>query len=146
VQHLLDAMSDVAACVVGRRTHVLAWNRLGAALIVDFESLPVRQRNFARLMFIDEQARALFVDWAAKARDLVAVLHADAGRHPDDPALAELVGELAQPARRAVVVSKLKVRGNCLPGTRSGFMSIPLRRVVSGWWPRRSGRRRPGTR
>jgi len=95
VQHLLDAMTDVAAYVVGRRTDVLAWNRLGAALIADFEALPVRQRNFARLMFTDEQARALFVDRAAKARDLVAALHADAGRHPDDPALAELVGELS---------------------------------------------------
>src|SRR5690242_5921432 len=33
VRHLLDAMTDVAAYVVGRRTDVLAWNRLGAALL-----------------------------------------------------------------------------------------------------------------
>jgi len=96
VRHLLDAMTDAAAFVVGRRTDVLAWNRLGAALIADFDTLPVRQRNFARLMFGDEDAaRELFVDWPAKAQDLVAFLHADAGRHPDDPALAELVGDLS---------------------------------------------------
>jgi transcriptional regulator with XRE-family HTH domain len=95
VRHLLDAMTDAAAFVVGRRTDVLAWNRLGAALIADFDVLPPRQRNFARLMFCDDQAQALFSDWPAKARDLVAFLRIEAGHHPDDPALAELVGELS---------------------------------------------------
>ncbi|GAA3453683.1 helix-turn-helix domain-containing protein [Dactylosporangium matsuzakiense] len=96
VRHLLAAMSDAAAYVVGRRTDVLAWNRLGGVLFTDLDALPVRQRNFARLMFGDEAAgAAMFADWPAKARDLVAFLHVDAGRHPDDPALAELVGELS---------------------------------------------------
>jgi transcriptional regulator with XRE-family HTH domain len=96
VRHLLEAITEAAAYVVGRRTDVLAWNHLGAALIVDFDTLPVRQRNFARLLFTDDDgAQTLFVDWPAKARDLVAFLRVDAGRHPDDPALAELVGDLA---------------------------------------------------
>ncbi|WP_433047799.1 helix-turn-helix domain-containing protein [Dactylosporangium sp. CS-033363] len=97
VRHLLEAMTDVAAYVVGRRTDVLAWNRLGAALIPGLDSAPVPRRNFARLLFGDEAAaRALFADWDAKARDLVAFLHVDAGRHPDDPELADLVDELAR--------------------------------------------------
>jgi transcriptional regulator with XRE-family HTH domain len=95
VRHLLDAMTDAAAYVVGRRTDVLACNHLGAALIADFDTLPVRQRNFARLLFTDDGLQTLFVDWPAKARDLVAFLRLDAGRHPDDPALAELVGDLS---------------------------------------------------
>jgi len=94
LRHLLDAMSDAAAFVIGRRTDVLAWNRLGAALIADSDELPVRDRTFARLMFRDERALALFADWPAKARDLVSFLRMDAGRHPDDPA-AELVGALS---------------------------------------------------
>ncbi len=95
VRHLLEALTDAAAFVVGRRTDVLAWNRLGAALIGDFDAMPVRQRNFARLMFCDKQAQCLFADWPAKARDLVAFLRVDAGRNPGDPVLAELVSELS---------------------------------------------------
>ncbi len=96
IRDSLEAMTDAAAFVVGRRTDVLAWNRLGAALIAGLGTVPARQRNFARLLFGDEEAaRDLFADWPAKARDLVAFLHADAGRHPDDPLLAELVGELS---------------------------------------------------
>ena len=96
LRQLLEAMTDVAAYVVGRRTDVLATNRLGAALLTDFDALPPRQRNFARWDFGDEAAAAeVWVDWPAKAGDLVAFLHVDAGRHPNDPALAELVGELS---------------------------------------------------
>ncbi len=95
LRHLLDAMSDTAAYLVGQRTDVLAWNALGAALITGLETLPARRRNFARIMFSDDVGRSLFVDWPAKARDLVAFLRLDAGRRPNDPALAELVGELS---------------------------------------------------
>jgi len=96
LRHLLDAMTDAAVYVVGRRTDVLATNHLGAALIADFDALPVRERNFARFFFSDEAlARELWVDWPAKAADLVAFLRVDAGRHPEDPALAELVGDLS---------------------------------------------------
>jgi transcriptional regulator with XRE-family HTH domain len=96
LRHLLEAMTDAAAYVVGRRTDVLANNRLGAALITDFGSLAPRHRNFARRFFSDEAAAVqLWLDWPSKASDLVAFLHVDAGRHPDDPALAELVRDLS---------------------------------------------------
>lgn len=95
LRQLLDAMTDVPAFVVGRRTDVLAWNALGAALVADFRALAPRQRNFARLIFLDEHIGALFCDQRRKARDIVAFLHLDAGRHPNDPLLAELIGELS---------------------------------------------------
>jgi transcriptional regulator with XRE-family HTH domain len=95
LRQLLDAMTGVPAFVVGRRTDVLAWNPLGAALIADFPALPARERNFARLILLDERAGAVFRDRRRKARDVVAFLHVDAGRHPHDPLLADLVGELS---------------------------------------------------
>ncbi|WP_203820096.1 helix-turn-helix transcriptional regulator [Paractinoplanes ferrugineus] len=96
LRQLLYAMTDVPAFVVGRRTDVLAWNPLGAALIADFGVLPPRERNFARLILLDEHTGALFRDRRRKARDIIAFLHLDAGRHPHDPHLAELVAELTR--------------------------------------------------
>ncbi|BCY08961.1 helix-turn-helix transcriptional regulator [Actinoplanes sp. L3-i22] len=95
LRQLLDAWTEVPAFVVGRRTDVLAWNPLGAALVADFRALPPPQRNFARLILLDEHVGALFADRRRKARDVVAFLRFDAGRHPGDPLLAELVGELS---------------------------------------------------
>ncbi|KAA2258685.1 helix-turn-helix domain-containing protein [Solihabitans fulvus] len=96
VRRVLETLDDVTpAWVFGRRMDVLASNRLARALMTDFEALPPRDRNVLRYTFLDESARDLYVDWAEVARDNVAVLRLDAGRHPDDPLLAELVGELA---------------------------------------------------
>jgi hypothetical protein len=95
LRRLLDSAADVPAYVVGRNTDVLAWNRLAAALITDFGALPPRQRNLARLVFLDEGIRNLYADWRGKASDVAAYLRLDAGRHPDDPHTAELLDELS---------------------------------------------------
>ncbi|SEH52866.1 Transcriptional regulator, contains XRE-family HTH domain [Mycolicibacterium rutilum] len=96
VRRVLETLDDVApAFVFGRRMDMLAANRLARALIGDFEVLPPRERNLLRFTFLDESARELYADWEDVARDNVAILRLDAGRHPDDPLLTELVGELA---------------------------------------------------
>ncbi|MFC8248564.1 helix-turn-helix domain-containing protein [Streptomyces chartreusis] len=92
---LLDSLIDVPALVLGRRLDVLAANHLARALYTDFNALPARSRNMARLVFLDHRFRSLYVDWEDAARGIVAALRLYAGRHPHDPALAELVGELS---------------------------------------------------
>ncbi|MFI6861728.1 helix-turn-helix transcriptional regulator [Streptomyces sp. NPDC050421] len=94
---LLDTLE--AACrpgfVLGRRLDVLAHNRLAGRLITDFRALPAAHRNQARFVFLDPHARELYTHWATVAADTAAMLRLDAGRHPDDPALSALVGDLS---------------------------------------------------
>lgn len=92
---LLETLTATPALVLGHRSDVLAANRLACALYTDFDALPRRERNLARFVFLDETARALYADWESAARGAVASLHRYAGRHPHDPRLAELVGELS---------------------------------------------------
>ncbi|MFE6051556.1 helix-turn-helix domain-containing protein [Kitasatospora sp. NPDC056446] len=95
LQQLLDAMESVPAYVLGRRLDVIAWNRLGSALLGDFAAMPPEQRNMAWHVFLDPAAQELYVDWEGKAGDVVGMLRLDAGRDPDDPRLASLIGELS---------------------------------------------------
>ncbi|WP_328392123.1 helix-turn-helix domain-containing protein [Nocardia sp. NBC_00416] len=95
MRQALEALAAVPAYIVGRRLDILAWNELARALVADFPGLPKAERNMARLVFLDEAARDLYPDWQTKARDTVANLRYDAGRHPDDPQLAALIGELS---------------------------------------------------
>jgi transcriptional regulator with XRE-family HTH domain len=97
VRRLMDALDSTStpATVIGRRADVLAWNETAAALVADWGALPPQQRNAARHVFLDEGARELYPDWEEGARATVAHLRLAAGRHPDDPALAELIGELS---------------------------------------------------
>ncbi|MBD0695312.1 helix-turn-helix domain-containing protein [Streptomyces sp. CBMA123] len=95
LRQLLDSMEGVPAYVLGRRLDIIAWNRLGTALLGDYGAMPPEQRNMAWHVFLDPAARALFEDWEGKASDVVGLLRLDAGRYPDDPGLASLVGELS---------------------------------------------------
>ncbi|WP_078880380.1 MmyB family transcriptional regulator [Kitasatospora purpeofusca] len=92
---LLDAMPDVPAVVMGRRMDILAWNSAAVALLGDYGTLAPAERNIARITFLDPASRTLYDDWVACARENVAFLHLEAGRRPDDPRLAELIGELS---------------------------------------------------
>ncbi|MFG2647949.1 helix-turn-helix transcriptional regulator [Streptomyces sp. NPDC048436] len=97
--HLLSNVDGVPALVSGRRTDVLAWNRLGHALFaahVNAESpqRPAERPNLARLLFLDPHTRELYADWRAKAKSVVENLRMVAGRYPDDTLLTSLIGEL----------------------------------------------------
>jgi transcriptional regulator with XRE-family HTH domain len=99
VHQLMAALGEVPALVLGRRGDVLAWNRAGHALFAGHLDVTGPQRaqtrpNMARLVFLDPHIRELYADWPAKARAVVGTLRMASGRHPDDPGLAALVGEL----------------------------------------------------
>ncbi|MFF1379516.1 helix-turn-helix domain-containing protein [Streptomyces sp. NPDC058308] len=95
LQQLLDTIQTVPAYVVGRRTDILGWNALAAALFGDWGRLAPADRNWARICFLDPRSRDLFVDWDKKASDIVSYLRMDAGCYPNDPELSALVGELS---------------------------------------------------
>ncbi|MDQ0583116.1 helix-turn-helix domain-containing protein [Streptomyces rishiriensis] len=95
LRQLLDTMDSVPAYLIGRRTEILGWNRMAAAVFGDWAELPVAERNWARLVFLRPDYRDLFVDWEQKAIDIVCALRMDAGCYPDDPRLSALVGQLS---------------------------------------------------
>ncbi|MFI6492860.1 helix-turn-helix transcriptional regulator [Streptomyces sp. NPDC050564] len=95
LRQLLDTLDGVPAYITGRRSDILVWNRMAAAVFGDWSELPPQERNWARMVFLKPEYRDLFVEWEQKAIDIVCLLRMDAGCHPDDPQLSALVGELS---------------------------------------------------
>ncbi|MFF4351544.1 helix-turn-helix domain-containing protein [Streptomyces sp. NPDC001530] len=95
LRQLLDAFDGVPAYITGRRSDILVWNRMAAAVFGDWSELAPQERNWARMVFLKPEYHELFVDWEQKAIDIVCLLRMDAGCHPDDPRLSALVGELS---------------------------------------------------
>ncbi|MEW2513831.1 helix-turn-helix transcriptional regulator [Streptomyces sp. NPDC046870] len=91
---LLEMMDAVPACVMGRRTDILAYNAMADALY-GFSAMPARHRNAARHTFLHPGVHTFYADWSDVAEEAVAFLHLDAGRHPHDTRLAALIGELS---------------------------------------------------
>jgi len=94
LRRLLDRI-DAPAIVMTPTHDILAWNPLAAALMVDFAEIPERERNFMRLLFTDPRLRSLYPEWEELARSVVSYIRMEAARKPDDPRLAELVGDLS---------------------------------------------------
>jgi transcriptional regulator with XRE-family HTH domain len=120
---LIEAMGDVPAVAMGRRTEVLAWNPLGHALLAghvpfDAPSRPRERPNLTRMLFLDAHTRELYPRWAEEAARAVASLRLVAGRHRDDRELADLVGELSLASRAfSSLWSKHPVK-SCLAGVK----------------------------
>ncbi len=94
VRLLLETVRPNPAYVLSRVNDVLAANPGGFALMPGLAQWPARQRNTIRYTFLHPAARDLWPGWEAKARGCVAHLRAVAGRDPDAPDLAAIVGEL----------------------------------------------------
>jgi hypothetical protein len=95
VRRLLDQLDAVPAIVLGKRMHILGWNHAAAALYTDFSRIPAGGRNYVRLLFTHPGMRGMHVEWEHDARDAVAALRMEAAKDPDDPGLAQLVGDLS---------------------------------------------------
>jgi transcriptional regulator with XRE-family HTH domain len=94
VQRVLDAIT-APAWIRNGRADVLATNQLGRALYAPLFDSPAQPPNTARFFFLDPRAEQYYVDWHQTANDMVAILRAEAGRHPYDKALTALIGELS---------------------------------------------------
>jgi transcriptional regulator with XRE-family HTH domain len=97
-RHLIDSL-DLPAVLTGMRTEVLAWNSPGHRLLAghvdrDAPHHPDRRPNLTRMLFLDPHHRDLYPRWENSASCAVASLRLAASRHPDDPELAALIGEL----------------------------------------------------
>lgn len=95
LQRLMDDLTAVPAFVLGRRTDILGWNPMAAALVTDFGLIPQKHRSYVRLLFTDPAMRTLYPDWENVARRAVAQLRTEAAHTPGDPRMSTLVGELS---------------------------------------------------
>jgi transcriptional regulator with XRE-family HTH domain len=87
---LLDSWPQHPAMVLGRAYDVLAANTLGKAL---FHHSAFKS-NIARMVFLDPDARSLYVDWPAAAAATVAGLRLADGAAPTEPRLHAVIREL----------------------------------------------------
>jgi transcriptional regulator with XRE-family HTH domain len=94
LQRVLDALPLSPAIVKTPTWDVVAWNAAAAAVLVDYATLPVHERNVLRLLFGKPAIRASQPDWEANARFAIAVFRVDVARAGGSPEAAALAAEL----------------------------------------------------
>ncbi|MEW2248775.1 helix-turn-helix transcriptional regulator [Streptomyces sp. NPDC006975] len=93
---VLDLVPGAPAVIMNHRLDVLAGNRLAHLLY----GRPIPGLNTARHLFLEEAERGFYADWETCTLDVVGHLRLAAGKYPDDPQLASLIGELAMGSER----------------------------------------------
>jgi transcriptional regulator with XRE-family HTH domain len=100
VRQILDALGTFPSClpayVTNARWDAVAWNEVACRVFMDFEALPVRDRNLLRFMFADGRTCQLYEDWEGAARRMLAIFRASTGRYVGETWLTELVAEVSQ--------------------------------------------------
>ncbi|MFF9090571.1 helix-turn-helix transcriptional regulator [Streptomyces sp. NPDC014991] len=96
LQRVLGLVADAPALIMNHRLDVLAGNRLAGLLY----GRPMPGLNTARHIFLEEAERGLYADWDSCTLDVVGHLRLAAGKYPEDPGLASLIGELAMGSER----------------------------------------------
>ncbi|WP_344776634.1 helix-turn-helix transcriptional regulator [Gryllotalpicola kribbensis] len=95
VRQILDAITDAPAWVRNGRHDIIAANVMGRALYSPVFDGAHRPVNTARFTFLDSAAKTFWRDFDRIAHDAAAMLRLEAGRHPHDPELIKLIGELS---------------------------------------------------
>jgi transcriptional regulator with XRE-family HTH domain len=96
LQRVLDALEVSPAFVKTSTWDVVAWNRAAAAVLTDYGTLAVHQRNILRIIFCDPRVRAAQQDWQSVARFAVAAFRADAARAGASASVQALVEDLSR--------------------------------------------------
>lgn len=128
-RRLIDSMREVPALILGRRSDVLAWNRLGHLLVAShlpFTSpdTPDTRPNLTRMLFLDEPTRRLYTRWDEEAARAVASLRLVVGRYADDPGLTEFVQRLLADSSEFHQLWVTHPVDNCVSGMK--FFNHPL--------------------
>lgn len=93
---VLDLVVGAPALIMDHRLDVLAGNELADLLY----GRRAAGMNTARHIFLEESERGLYEGWETCTLDVVGHLRLAAGKYPDDPRLATLIGELSMGSDR----------------------------------------------
>lgn len=88
---LMDHFLGLPACIVSPALDILATNHGTRQLYSDF----ARVDNQLRMLFLDPAGRRFYRDWDRAARSMVSNLRAQSAPFPDDPRIAQVIGELS---------------------------------------------------
>src|SRR5882757_3449705 len=71
LQRVLDALEPTPALIRTATWDVVAWNRAATVLLFDYGSVPPKERNALRYIFLDPRTRAAHDNWEGVARFVV---------------------------------------------------------------------------
>jgi transcriptional regulator with XRE-family HTH domain len=94
LQFVVDNQRFCPAYIMGWRWDVLAWNQLACLVLIDFEKLPVQERNIIWLLYMNDEFRARQLNWKAACQETLGHFRASCAAYIGNPEFTDLIERL----------------------------------------------------
>lgn len=84
LQKILQELKYCPTIISDRRCQIVGWNEAASHVFLDFEEIPLEQRNMISLLFTRQEFRRLAVNWEQFVRGFLAIFRAYYGQYVED--------------------------------------------------------------
>ncbi|MCM3274083.1 helix-turn-helix transcriptional regulator [Paenibacillus elgii] len=96
LRRILQELRFCPTIISDRRCHIVGWNEAASHVFLDFQSIPVEQRNMIRLLFTQKEFQRLAVNWEHFVRGFLAIFRAYYGQYVEDEWYGRFLAEMKE--------------------------------------------------
>ena len=96
LNRILTELRDCPTIISDRRCNIVGWNQAAAGVFLDFEQIPVEERNMIWLLFTRKELKALAVNWNDFVRGFLAMFRSYYGQYLGDNWYSEFITRLSE--------------------------------------------------
>ncbi|NEW08675.1 helix-turn-helix domain-containing protein [Paenibacillus sp. SYP-B3998] len=96
LSRILLELHDCPAIISDRRCNIVGWNQAAAGVFLDFELIPLEERNMIWLLFTRKELKTLAVNWSDFVRGFLAMFRSYYGQYLGDNWYSEFIQQLSE--------------------------------------------------
>lgn len=94
LQKILQELVFCPTIISDRRCQIVGWNQAASHVFLNFEQIPVEERNMIRLLFTRKEFQRLAVNWEHFASGFLAIFRAYYGQYVEDEWYEQFLSEM----------------------------------------------------
>ncbi|KEQ23458.1 helix-turn-helix transcriptional regulator [Paenibacillus tyrfis] len=96
LRRILQELRFCPTIISDRHCHIVGWNEAASHVFLDFQHIPVEQRNMIRLLFTQKEFQRLAVNWEHFVRGFLAIFRAYYGQYVEDEWYERFLAEMKE--------------------------------------------------
>ncbi|MEW9698569.1 helix-turn-helix transcriptional regulator [Paenibacillus sp. SI8] len=96
LSRILAELRDCPTIISDRRCNIVGWNPAAAGVFLDFEKIPLEERNMIWLLFTRKELKALAVNWSDFVKGFLAMFRSYYGQYLGDNWYSEFIEKLGE--------------------------------------------------
>ncbi|MCU5745437.1 helix-turn-helix transcriptional regulator [Staphylococcus sp. SQ8-PEA] len=96
LKHILDELTYCPSIVTDRRCFIVGWNAAASHVFIDFNQIPVEERNLIRLLFARKEFKALATNWNHFVKGFLAIFRSYYGHYLGDEWYNQFIDDMSE--------------------------------------------------